>query len=50
MRKEVAVVRKKIDMASKDLKPLGQNCQKKVIFQTTLSFNMFLGVLSQIIY
>ncbi|KAJ7970549.1 RAB6-interacting golgin (DUF662) [Quillaja saponaria] len=29
MRKEVAMVRKKIDMASKDLKPLGQSCQKK---------------------
>nr|POE55082.1 hypothetical protein CFP56_26663 [Quercus suber]POE67001.1 hypothetical protein CFP56_70339 [Quercus suber] len=29
MRKEVAVVRKKIDMANRDLKPLGQSCQKK---------------------
>ncbi|XP_040994842.1 uncharacterized protein LOC121241222 [Juglans microcarpa x Juglans regia] len=29
MRKEVAAVRKKIDMASRDLKPLGQSCQKK---------------------
>nr|POE55086.1 isoform 4 of rab6-interacting golgin [Quercus suber] len=29
MRKEVAVVRKKIDTANRDLKPLGQSCQKK---------------------
>ncbi|GMY23349.1 isoform 4 of rab6-interacting golgin [Fagus crenata] len=29
MRKEVAIVRKKIDMANRDLKPLGQSCQKK---------------------
>ena len=31
MRKEVAAVRKKIDVANRDLKPLGQSCQKKVI-------------------
>lgn len=42
LRKEVAVVRKKIDMANRDIKPLGQSCQKKVIFQMTLIFNMFL--------
>ncbi|KAG2669381.1 hypothetical protein I3760_14G032200 [Carya illinoinensis] len=29
MRKEVATVRKKVDMASRDLKTLGQSCQKK---------------------
>ncbi|KAI4352602.1 hypothetical protein L6164_006838 [Bauhinia variegata] len=29
MRKEVALTRKKIDMANKDLKTLGQSCQKK---------------------
>ncbi|KAF3954731.1 hypothetical protein CMV_019964 [Castanea mollissima] len=29
LRKEVAAVRKKIDMANRDLKPLGQSCQKK---------------------
>ncbi|XP_062173888.1 uncharacterized protein LOC133879363 [Alnus glutinosa] len=29
MKKEVAAVRKKIDMANRDLKPLGQSCQKK---------------------
>ncbi|KAH9768909.1 hypothetical protein WN944_018736 [Citrus x changshan-huyou] len=29
MRKEVAVVRKKIDMANRELKPLGQSIQKK---------------------
>ncbi|XWS75290.1 hypothetical protein CRYUN_Cryun01aG0073600 [Craigia yunnanensis] len=29
LRKEVAMVRKKIDMANKELKPLGQSCQKK---------------------
>ncbi|KAL6327264.1 hypothetical protein AAG906_017821 [Vitis piasezkii] len=29
LRKEVAVVRKKIDMANRDIKPLGQSCQKK---------------------
>ncbi|XP_050210482.1 uncharacterized protein LOC126660832 [Mercurialis annua] len=28
-RKEVAIVRKKIDMANRELKPLGQTCQKK---------------------
>ncbi|KAL2481230.1 Family of unknown function (DUF662) [Abeliophyllum distichum] len=29
MKKEVAVVRKKIDAVNKELKPLGQTCQKK---------------------
>lgn len=29
MRKEVATVRKKIDIVNKELKPLGQSCQKK---------------------
>ncbi|KAF9674970.1 hypothetical protein SADUNF_Sadunf10G0183100 [Salix dunnii] len=29
LRKDVAIVRKKIDMANKELKPLGQSCQKK---------------------
>ncbi|KAI7996554.1 hypothetical protein LOK49_LG10G01474 [Camellia lanceoleosa] len=29
MKKEVSVVRKKIDSVNKDLKPLGQTCQKK---------------------
>ncbi|CAI9784567.1 unnamed protein product [Fraxinus pennsylvanica] len=29
MKKEVAVVRKKIDTVNKELKPLGQTCQKK---------------------
>ncbi|KAK2369992.1 hypothetical protein P8452_57417 [Trifolium repens] len=29
MRKDVAMVRKKIDMVNKELKPLGQTCQKK---------------------
>jgi len=30
LRKDVAIARKKIDMANKELKPLGQSCQKKV--------------------
>ena len=30
MRKEVAIVRKRIDMVNRDLKSLGQSCQKKV--------------------
>ena len=30
MRKEVAQVRKKIDSVNRELKPLGQSCQKKV--------------------
>jgi len=29
MKKEVAIVRKKIDSVNKELKPLGQTCQKK---------------------
>ena len=29
MKKEVSVVRKKIDAVNKELKPLGQTCQKK---------------------
>lgn len=32
LRKEVAMVRKKIDLANRDLKPLGLNYQKKVYF------------------
>ena len=31
LRKEVAMVRKKIDMANRELKPLGQSCQKNVL-------------------
>lgn len=31
MRKEVAMLRKKIDLANRDLKPLGLNYQKKVL-------------------
>ncbi|GLT55100.1 hypothetical protein SLA2020_282490 [Shorea laevis] len=34
MRKEVAAVRKKIDMANRDLKPLGQSCQKKLLTES----------------
>jgi hypothetical protein len=30
MRKEVSVVRKRIDSINKELKPLGHTCQKKV--------------------
>lgn len=30
MRKEVSLVRKKIDTVNKELKPLGHTCQKKV--------------------
>lgn len=30
MRKEVSIVRKKIDLANRELKPLGLTCQKKV--------------------
>lgn len=37
MKKEVGVVRKKIDAVNKELKPLGHTCQKKVkILATTL--------------
>lgn len=32
MRKEVGLIRKRIDMANRELKPLGQSCQKKVHF------------------
>jgi hypothetical protein len=32
MKKEVGVVRKRIDTVNKELKPLGQTCQKKVEF------------------
>ncbi|KAL7109208.1 hypothetical protein ACP275_06G161300 [Erythranthe tilingii] len=32
MRKEVATVRKRIDLANRDLKSIGQICQKKVRF------------------
>ncbi|KAK9290632.1 hypothetical protein L1049_008805 [Liquidambar formosana] len=38
MRKEVSVVRKKIDQVNKELKPLGQSCQKKVIFCIIVCF------------
>lgn len=33
----MAVVRKKIDTANRDLKPLGQSCQKKVFASITIS-------------
>ncbi|KAG4204095.1 hypothetical protein ERO13_A04G026850v2 [Gossypium hirsutum] len=33
MRKEVALVQKKIDAVNKELKPLGDTCQKKASFQ-----------------
>lgn len=31
MKKELSLVRKKVDSVNKELKPLGQTCQKKVI-------------------
>ncbi|OMO57889.1 hypothetical protein CCACVL1_25654 [Corchorus capsularis] len=34
LRKEVAMVRKKIDMANRELKPLGQSCQKKMLTES----------------
>lgn len=30
MKKELSLVRKKVDSVNKELKPLGQTCQKKV--------------------
>lgn len=41
MRKEVAQVRKKIDSVNRDLKPLGQSCQKKVKL-----FSLFLKIIN----
>ncbi|EOY19097.1 PREDICTED: uncharacterized protein LOC18586712 isoform X2 [Theobroma cacao] len=38
LRKEVAMVRKKIDMANRELKPLGQSCQKKIQCTTQVRF------------
>ncbi|CAI9097802.1 OLC1v1034299C3 [Oldenlandia corymbosa var. corymbosa] len=37
MKKEVSLVRKKIDAVNKELKPLGQTCQKKVKHLNTSS-------------
>ncbi|CAK9157034.1 unnamed protein product [Ilex paraguariensis] len=34
MRKQVALVRKKIDVVNRELKPLGQSCQKKLVKQS----------------
>lgn len=33
MRKEVASVRKRIDLVNRELRPLGQSCLKKVNYQ-----------------
>lgn len=41
MRKEVSIVRKKIDLANRDLKPLGLTCQKKVKHQNYPFQNYF---------
>ena len=30
MRKDISMIRKKIDLINKELKPLGHSCQKKV--------------------
>lgn len=38
LRKEVAMVRKKVDMANRDLKTLGLTCQKKVILLFLILF------------
>ena len=40
MRKEVGMVRKKIDMANRDIKSLAQSCQKKVLSEYFF-FKMF---------
>lgn len=44
MRKEVAMVRKKIDVVNREIKSLGQTCQKKVFsyFLIALLFFIFL--------
>lgn len=38
MKKEVSLVRKKIDSVNKELKPLGQTCQKKVKHATYIYY------------
>lgn len=43
MRKEVALVRKRIDSVNKELKPLGHTCQKKVKFIEFLRKPLILG-------
>lgn len=45
MRKEVALVRKKIDSVNKELKPLGHTCQKKVKpkFDASYEFYFFMN-------
>nr|XP_017245780.1 PREDICTED: uncharacterized protein LOC108217460 [Daucus carota subsp. sativus] len=35
MKKELSLVRKKVDSVNKELKPLGQTCQKKVMILPT---------------
>lgn len=37
MRKEVAIVRKRIDLLDRELKPLGLSCQKKVKYHNLFS-------------
>lgn len=39
MRKEVGMVRKKIDMANRDIKSLAQSCQKKVSSHIFILYN-----------
>lgn len=42
MRKDVALIRKKIDAVNKELKPLGYTCQKKVILSLPIHIPLFL--------
>jgi hypothetical protein len=42
MRKEVSLVRKKIDTVNKELKPLGHTCQKKVRHAINVNFTTIL--------
>lgn len=43
MRKEVALVRKRIDSVNKELKPLGHTCQKKVRLIEIHSLKLYPG-------
>lgn len=47
MRKEISAIRKRVDGINRELKPLGQSCQRKVMSNECVCFDMFINILDR---
>lgn len=49
MRKEISAIRKRVDGINRELKPLGQSCQRKVMNVCVLICSLILNIFLQIL-